>query len=115
MEDALPFNKLTEAEVERLALLMEEMAEASQVIGKILRHGYDSSHADYGHVLNRHLLQKEVGHVLAAVNLLSAPTGLEPQVLADLSLEAVESARVDKHQKMQVYLHHQPVYRRGMK
>lgn len=37
------FNGLTPAEAERLALLSEELGEAQQAIGKILRHGYDSS------------------------------------------------------------------------
>lgn len=35
-----PFNDLSNAELERLALLLEELGEAQQVIGKILRHGY---------------------------------------------------------------------------
>ena len=35
-----PFNELSPAEVERLAILAEEMGEAIQVIGKVLRHGY---------------------------------------------------------------------------
>jgi hypothetical protein len=32
-------NELSDAEVERLAILAEEMGEAQQCIGKILRHG----------------------------------------------------------------------------
>ena len=40
------FNKLTPAEAERLAILAEECGEVIQVIGKILRHGYDSYHPD---------------------------------------------------------------------
>ena len=38
------FNQLTPAEAERLALLLEELGEAQQAIGKILRHGYASTH-----------------------------------------------------------------------
>jgi hypothetical protein len=34
------FNSLTPAELERLSLLLEELGEAQQAIGKILRHGY---------------------------------------------------------------------------
>lgn len=37
------FNKLTPAETERLSMLAEECAEVIQVVGKILRHGYESS------------------------------------------------------------------------
>jgi hypothetical protein len=40
------FNQLTPAEAERLAMLAEECGEVIQVIGKILRHGYDSYHPD---------------------------------------------------------------------
>ena len=36
------FNKLTAAQTERLAILSEELGEAQQAIGKIMRHGYDS-------------------------------------------------------------------------
>lgn len=37
------YNKLTPAQIERLAMLAEECAEVIQVVGKILRHGYESS------------------------------------------------------------------------
>lgn len=36
------FNQLSPAEAERLALLSEELGEAQQAIGKILRHGQPS-------------------------------------------------------------------------
>ncbi len=38
----MAFNGLTDAQAERLALLLEELGEAQQAIGKILRHGYES-------------------------------------------------------------------------
>jgi len=41
-----PFNKLTPAEAERLAMLIEECGEVIQAATKILRHGYDSKHPD---------------------------------------------------------------------
>jgi NTP pyrophosphatase (non-canonical NTP hydrolase) len=40
------FNKLTPAESERLAMLAEEAGEIVQMVGKILRHGYESYHPD---------------------------------------------------------------------
>ena len=40
------FNGLTPAQAERLAMLAEECGEVIQVVGKILRHGYDSYHPD---------------------------------------------------------------------
>ena len=37
-----PFNKLTPAQVERLAYLIEECSEVQHMACKILRHGYDT-------------------------------------------------------------------------
>ncbi len=54
------FNKLTPAEAERLAMLAEEAAEVIQIVGKILRHGYESHHPDDGGIDNRGLLNKEL-------------------------------------------------------
>ena len=43
-----PFNELTPAEAGAiLRLLAEEMGEALQVVGKILRHGYESYHPSH--------------------------------------------------------------------
>ena len=53
-------NELTPAESERLALLSEEMGEAIQAIGKILRHGYEST-GPKTIVRNRTSLEKELG------------------------------------------------------
>jgi hypothetical protein len=51
---------MNEAKRERLAMLAEECAEVIQVVGKILRHGYDSYHPDDPSVTNRELLAKEL-------------------------------------------------------
>lgn len=40
------FNRLTPSQAERLAMLAEECGEVIQIVGKILRHGYDSWHPD---------------------------------------------------------------------
>jgi len=64
-------DKLTPAETERLAILMEESAEVIHVCGKILRHGYESAHPDGGPT-NLELLEKELGHVSAAMTNMSA-------------------------------------------
>ena len=58
------FNKLTPAEAERLAMLAEECGEVIQVIGKILRHGYDSFHPADPSVTNRDLLGRELTDLL---------------------------------------------------
>ena len=54
------FNKLTPAEAERLAMLAEECGEVVQIVGKILRHGYDSQHPDGNTAaLDRYLAERE--------------------------------------------------------
>ena len=58
------FNGLTPAEAERLAMLAEECGEVIQMVGKILRHGYESHHPDRPEVTNRALLEIEVTDVL---------------------------------------------------
>jgi len=52
------FNGLTPEQDERLALLLEELAEAIVAIGKIQRHGYDSYNPDVDdHPGNREQLE----------------------------------------------------------
>lgn len=84
------FNKLTPAEAERLAMLAEECGEVVQVIGKILRHGYESYHPKDlfngypkpGAETNRDLLANEVCDLLAVVQMMEADFnvggGLDP-------------------------------------
>ena len=94
------FNGLTEAEAERLALLLEEMGEAQQAIGKILRHGYESTHPDGGPT-NRESLERELGDVQAAINMLIDAR--------DLRQMEIDAARLRKRKRVQQYLHHQAV------
>jgi len=63
-----PFNGLTPAQAERLAMLAEECGEVIQVIGKILRHGYDSSHPSDRTVTNRELLGRELTDLYAVAS-----------------------------------------------
>ena len=93
------FNELTAAEDERLALLLEEMGEALQIIGKIQRHGYESYHPDRPSVPNRALLEKEIGDVLAAIDMLVQRKDLDPG--------QIDGHRLNKHRKVGRYLHHQ--------
>lgn len=86
-----------EARRERVALLLEEMGEALQVIGKIQRHGWASTHPDGGPT-NRDALGREVGDVLAAVALACEAGDLNPEHLF--------LAKVQKLQKLPKYLHH---------
>lgn len=81
------FNELTPAEAERLAYLAEECGEAIQIIGKILRHGYESRDPTKAvptfddnrggqtgfrntSPTNRNLLTAELGDVLRAARML---------------------------------------------
>jgi hypothetical protein len=89
---------LTPAQIERLALVSEEMGEVIQVIGKTLRHGFDSSHPDYGNETNRNLLEHEIGHVLYAVDLL---------INHDISATNVQLSQELKREKVKPFLHYQ--------
>lgn len=97
------FNELTPAEDERLAILLEEMGEVLQVIGKIQRHGY-LSHDPTSQAMyppnNRDLLAKELGDVLAAITMMEAGK--------DFRSEDMLARRDVKLKKVRKYLHHQP-------
>ena len=92
------FNELTAAEAERLALLLEELGEAQQAIGKILRHGYGSCHPDTD-VSNDYALEKELGDVLAAMDLMYNA--------GDISSHSIQSEKCAKLKRVYLYLHHQ--------
>jgi hypothetical protein len=86
------------AQAERLAYLMEEMAEAQQIIGKILRHGYDNHHPD-SPTPNKDLLQLELGHVLTAMDLMASS--------GDISEEDIANISVVKLKDVMKYMHFQ--------
>lgn len=88
---------MTPAELERLALLGEEMGEAQQMIGKIIRHGYESMHPDGGPT-NREGLTREVGDILTVLSMF-----FEQE---DLSLVNVLERHQEKCTSMAPYLHH---------
>lgn len=92
------FNKLTPAEAERLALLAEECGEVIQIVGKILRHGYNSTHPN-GTLTNRSLLEKECGDVRhAMIRLCEAD---------DLAKNNIHNYADTKAKTIKKYLHHQ--------
>lgn len=82
MEAMQHFNQLTPAEAERLAMLAEECGELVQVVGKILRHGYESYHPENPTETNRDLLANEVCDLLAVIQMMDADFnvggGLDP-------------------------------------
>jgi nitrogen fixation/metabolism regulation signal transduction histidine kinase len=94
------FNELTPAEAERLAILAEECAEVIQVVGKILRHGYESHNPfDPQKVTNRGLLAQELGHLDHAAMRVVCHDDVSGLVIA-------QSSRL-KSEKIVQYLHHQ--------
>jgi len=95
------FNELTPAELERLALLSEELGEAQQAIGKILRHGYESYHPDRDEQTNRMDLQDELGDIVCAIRMMADGDDIH---LANLEIRAKY-----KRKKVRKYLHHQEV------
>jgi NTP pyrophosphatase (non-canonical NTP hydrolase) len=61
-------NKLTDAQAERLAMLAEECGEVIQIVGKILRHGYNSFHPNDPTVTNKQLLGRELTDLYAVAS-----------------------------------------------
>ena len=94
------FNLLSEAELERLAMLIEECAEVQHVCGKILRHGYESVNPVKTDVwTNRQLLSIELGDLVATIeSMLKA---------LDISRRLIDDARFAREEKVKRYLHHQ--------
>jgi len=94
------FNQLTPAQAERLAILLEELGEAQQAIGKILRHGYDSVNPlVLGSPTNRKNLEKELGDVQCAIDRLCQAR--------DIRRGAVNTWASKKQLLATPYLHHQ--------
>lgn len=96
------FNGLSEAEQERLAILIEECGEVIQAACKILRHGYNSVNPlrpQWG--TNRESLEKELGHVMHAMWRMENARDLHSAVIT-------EAAQV-KADSITPYLHHQGV------
>ena len=91
------FNDLTPAQAERLAILLEEMGEAQQAIGKILRHGYESRHPDGGQT-NRESLERELGDVHHAIQRLCVRSDLNEKNILERS--TVKGIKIGK------YMHH---------
>lgn len=94
------FNRLTPSEHERLTILFEEMAEATQIVGKTLRHGYESYNPfNPAKETNRSLLETELGHVMYAIDMLVKGDDVEYRNLI--------SSYKAKDVSIKKYLHHQ--------
>ena len=91
------FNGLSPAEVERLALLIEECGEVTQAASKILRHGYESCHPASG-IDNHTALESELGDLLFALGWLVGS--------GDIVRGRVDAAIRAKGDRVAPYLHH---------
>jgi len=93
------FNELSPAQAERLALLIEEMGEALQALGKIQRHGFDKRHPAGGPT-NRQQLEHELGHVQTAIALMC-----KSQDIKKINIDASKNV---KDKTIGLFLHEQP-------
>lgn len=98
---------LSAAQIERLALLLEEMGEVQQVVGKIIRHGYDSCHPDGGPT-NGELLEEELGCLTAALEIMITAKDVDDKKIAEERLgkyrRVIKFLHVKKNQKIAEFL-----------
>ena len=105
LRDLQQFNRLTPAQHERLAFLGEELNEAGVAIGKILRHGFESQNPcapvepGKSAETNRSALEREIGDVSAAIDLLTTA--------GDLSDYRIGAAGRQKLRTVKRWMHHQ--------
>jgi hypothetical protein len=91
-------NLPTQAELERLAILVEECAEVQQIAMKIMRHGYESYNPfDESKTTNRNLLNKELGDLEFAARFMMDNN--------DISRMAIAEQEGLKHEAIKKYLH----------
>ncbi len=90
--------ELTPDQIERLVLLSEECGEVVQAIGKVLRHGYESSWGDSP--TNRRALEREVTDFFVTAHLL-----LESGDISDESYEVNIAKKIDNLKR---FTHFQP-------
>jgi NTP pyrophosphatase (non-canonical NTP hydrolase) len=93
------FSALTEAEQERLAILIEECGEVVQAACKVLRHGYDSDNNGKLPETNRKALEREIGDLCHAVRRM--------QGAADVDALEIMDRALSKPERILPYLHHQ--------
>lgn len=89
-------------QLERLAILLEELGEVQQIVGKIIRHGYESYNPfDESETTNRCLLEKELGHVEWIVNFMAKNN--------DISKAEIAKSSAQKQTTISQYLHHNKI------
>lgn len=75
---------LSAAELERLAMLAEEAGEVVQIVGKILRHGYESYNPDGDReTTNRTMLERELVDLMRRIRLMVVCEDVSLRVVSD--------------------------------
>lgn len=92
------FNDLSPAEIERLALLIEECSEVIKVCTKVLRHGWQPAGEPYD---NRAALEQELGDVRLAERLMITNCDVHENNIIDRTY--------DKKVKLNMWLRHNVV------
>ena len=92
------FNKLSHAQIERLAILAEECGETIQAAMKIIRRGYDRKHPRTPGPTNRLHLEDEIGNVLNAVEMLVTA--------GDVRQNKIQASLESKRERVKKYLYH---------
>ena len=77
------FNKLSNAELERLALLAEECGEVIQIVNKTIRHGYENSHEKYDNKTSRAMLEQEIADLWIVIDLMINEKDIDTGQLAE--------------------------------
>lgn len=94
------FNGLTPAEAERLYMLSEEAGEIVQMVGKILRHGYESYHPnDDDQTINRVLLLSEINDLIGVVHGMVQENDLSPLTFYDAETAWQRKLKYSHHQR----------------
>lgn len=95
-----PFNGLTPAEAERLAMLAESAGALGQAIGRILRHGYFSHHPDDPQkVVNRSALWREIVDLIGIAHEMVERGDLHPFHRADARFGWMKNRTYTHHQR----------------
>lgn len=95
-------NNLTPAQIERLAVLSEELGESIQEVGKILRHGYLTHNPyDSDKTTNKVNLEKEIGDILAILSLMDSSNDID--LLQSYKYADIKSAKLKSGE---AFLHH---------
>ena len=95
---------MTSSELERLAILSEELGEVQKVIGKILRFGYESYNPEKPHEPdNRGKLEIELGDLRCIMKLMYREEDIDEMIVDLNSISKVE--KINKwmtHNKIEI-------------